>query len=279
MLSKKYGLGAILRVAAFFIAATISSGCASVVVEGNRRGEPPKPLCSAMKEIRKVMEAWREADGAVGICVSGSPYRDYQGQYARSYSYEPKGPDLEYRLTIPANWLSDGAPSPAYRWGVLPIYELQAEYMPGGCVRPVDNAETVQVRMIQDRQRHEFRGAQSGLSDDPELHWLEGATPAVFDGHWNVDAKATSDYSEQETFLIYRHDDAIFAGGHAAIIRHAPPNPVGARRQGWIAAKPFAFAWDVATFPVQVFMAPGIAFGYAYGQAHVTPPDCAGDES
>jgi hypothetical protein len=272
MFSSNSSPGTILRVAVFLITATVSSGCASVLVEENRRGGPPKPFCSEIKEIREVKDAWRAMDGTINICVSGTPYRDYQGEYARSYSYEPKGPDLEYRLTIPAKWLSDGAPAPARRWGALPTYELQTEYMPEGCARPTGDTETIPVRKIRDSQRHEF-------DHNAELRWLEGTTPAVFDGHWNVGAKSTSDYSQQETFLVYRHSDAKFAGGRAVVIRHEPPKLVDNRRQGWIAAKPFALVWDIATFPVQVFMAPGLAFGYAYGQAHITPPGCAGDDS
>lgn len=274
MLASETTLIATLRVGGLYALAVLLSGCASLIVEDARRGGPTVPSCAALKDIRNVRAVWREEDGAIEICVSGTPYRDYRGAYARNYVYEPKGPDMDYRLTIPATWTSEGAPQPKLRLGTLPVYELHAVAMPDGCAIPPTGTQPVEIRKIDFTQRNDLPSGRAGFVNHPEVSWLEGGTPVIFDGHWSVEAQDTSDYSKSNAILIYRHSVSSFAGGSAAIFRHQPPTPGSGGSQVWIAAKPFAFAWDVVTFPVQLFLTPGLAFGYVYGQAHITPPDC-----
>lgn len=220
---------------AWFLPALLLSGCATYNTAQNIH--PWGDETQGRDSISGVTAAWREADGDLRICVTGTPAE-------RSENMAMLFPGADFSVVFPAgSYESRAADAPKlYRTKAPePEFNLTASHIEGPCPTPSPNSIPVSVRRAQPGDL----GVESFVyADDTAMTALFAASPpgpTVFE--------LAGDLSSD---LYYRADAAIFDGSRiveiALALRDVEPRPA------WILALPFALAFDAATSPVQLFI-------------------------
>lgn len=221
------------RLAGLLLLALMLSGCATYNTAQNIR--PWGDDAVGMDSVSQVTAAWREVDGDLRLCVTGTPAE-------RSDNMAMLFPGAAFSIVFPAGLYEAGAANAPklYRTKAAePEFNLTAEQIEGPCPEPPADWPAVPVRRVQPGDL----GVDSfAFADDNALAALFAAAPAgpaVFEF---VDSPSSD--------LYYRATSPAFDGSAVVEIdlalREVEPRPA------WILALPFALVFDVVTSPVQL---------------------------
>ena len=215
------------------ICLSMVSGCATYNTAQNIR--PWGDEAHGMDSVSGVTAAWREVDGTLRICVTGTPAE-------RSENMAMLFPGADYGIVFPAGLYESGAADAPklYRTKAAePTFNPTAAEIEGPCPETLVDGTTVPVRHVRpgDLSVDSFAFAEGAAL--AALFASEPAGPAIFEF---VDHPSSA--------LYYRGGAPAFDGSAVVEIDLAPravePRPA------WILALPFALVFDVATSPVQL---------------------------
>lgn len=183
--------------------------------------------------VASVTAAWRDADGNVTVCVTGMPA-------GANYWL---GSSRSYRLVYPA------ASSPdlkVFYHEAIPEYQVTAADVKGECPSEMPGMTPLPVGQIHAR---EFgKGDYSEMSDEALAAFFadRAEAPAVY----MFEYRFGKEYGADLMKVVYVHETPV--QGTARAVEFATR---GRKRNGSPAHAlllPFAVAWDVVTFPVQL---------------------------
>lgn len=253
--------------------AAMLSGCMSLIVGAKQEDEKLTSYCSSLHEIREIKAAWREDDGSIGICVSGTPARNYIPGYALGYEFRPLYPDAEYLMRVPSSMFSGARP--VDQWVGLPVYEIDAVLRPTGCAALANGKQPIEIVRLDIREGSELGGILTDDDRNAEVTRMRGSSPAVFDRFWMKPSAEGYEYEQAYRYVFYRHSEPVFTGERLAAIDARGEGPPGSSGFYWGSMKTLAALWDIATLPFQIFFAPSVLIGVA----HRDPPKCVKQES
>lgn len=230
------------------------SGCASFYVKIEQDEEERTAYCSSLHEIREVRSAWRDEDGSISICVSGTPASNYQPGESLSYDYRPVNPDTNYILKIPQKWLAGAPPEPDDLYGTLPVFNVTAMSSADRCAMLPNDGQKIEIIKLPLRKRDWDDVSQKDNDPELEISVRQGSGPAIFERAWAHRATQGYQYEYGNQYLYYRHDSSIFGGDRFAVLDARGEGPPGRSAGYWGTMKTAAVLWDVVTFPVQIFV-------------------------
>lgn len=209
------------------------SGCATYNTAQNIR--PWGDEAMDMDSVAEVTAAWREADGTLRICVTGTPAE-------RSENMAMLFPGADYGIVFPAGLYETGAADAPklYRTKAAePTFNPTAAEIEGPCPTPPTGSAAVPVRHVRpgDLGVDSFAFAKGAAL--ATLFASEPAGPAIFE------------FADHPSSYIYYRAGAPSFDGSAVVEIGLAPRAVEPR-PAWILALPFALVFDVATSPVQL---------------------------
>jgi len=225
-----------MKTAAMTIAlliAFLTSGCATVLtLDAINPGEEKDEIDT----VYDVQTAWRDRSGNVTLCVTGMPAgANYWVSNTRDYS-------IRY----------PGASSPAlevFYHDSIPQYRITAADVKGRCPGAMKNMTPLPIHRVHAR---EFgNGDYFEMSDKALAEFFENRAeaPAIYMFDYQVSWSSNSEL----TNFVYVHEAPLHADARAVEVATAPREREG--HAGYALLLPFAAAFDVVTFPVQLLFA------------------------
>ena len=186
--------------------------------------------------VANVDSAWRDEAGNVTLCVTGMPAG---GNYWL-------GPTRDFRIVYP------GAAAPAltvFYHESIPEYRITAADVGGGCPKTMKGMSPLPVLRIHAREFGDGDYFEMSDAKLAEFFDTSAEAPAVYMFYYRVSWSTDSDL----TNIVYVHEAPLYGAARAVeIATH------GRKRDGspaHVLLLPFAVAYDVVTFPVQLLFA------------------------
>jgi len=192
--------------------------------------------------IYEVSAAYRDQPGNVFLCVRGAPA-------GRAWWLG----DTEFALIVPHGILTGQPAAGQLRRGAWAPskYVLSAKDVKSYCPPRVAGTDAYAVLPVKRFKPEDFGSrALDGVPKDSvrALFRSEAGAPAVY----LISGKWIEGSSVENRVIVYVHDSVV-ARESSAVEIDAAPRQVGSQT-AWIIALPFAVAFDVLTFPVQLLV-------------------------
>ena len=186
--------------------------------------------------VYDVPTAWRDGPGNVTLCVTGMPAgANYWVGSARDFS-------IRY----------PGASSPSlevFYHDSIPQYRVTAADVKGNCAEAMKEMTALPIHRIHAREFGE--GDYSEMSDEALAEFFENRAdaPAIY----MFDYRFGKEFGTDLTNIVYVHEAPLHKNARAVEIATGMRKVEG--EPGYVLLLPFALAFDVVTFPVQLLFA------------------------
>ncbi len=186
--------------------------------------------------VYDVLTAWRDAAGNVTLCVTGMPAgANYWVSNSRDYSIRYPG--------------ASSLALEVFYHDSIPQYRVKAADVGGKCAETMKSMAPLPIHRIHAREFGD--GDYSEMSDEAlaEFFEIRAEAPAIYMFDYRVSWSSDSELSN----VVYVHEAPLHGNARAVEIATRARKVEG--EPGHVLLLPFAAAFDVVTFPVQLLFA------------------------